>query len=108
MRTTYDFLEPVFITSVEAPVSRIDFKIYPNPAMHEVRAAVELEKAQEVTIELFDVIGQRIFSSEVFLESGSNEMEVPVSQLTNGTYMVRLSTENQQVTKRLIIHKLRA
>ncbi len=74
-----------------------EFKISPNPVSTEFN--IELPSAiSNATIEVFDVLGKTIYSSEI---SRFNSV-ISVSNWNNGIYLVRVSSDNASHTKRII------
>jgi photosystem II stability/assembly factor-like uncharacterized protein len=77
------------------------FEIFPNPAKDKCKVKSQKLKAENATIELFDLHGRKLL--EKHITTGTEEVEVDVSNLTSGVYGCRLSTENKSVTKKIII-----
>ncbi|WP_282032280.1 T9SS type A sorting domain-containing protein [Winogradskyella eximia] len=73
------------------------FKISPNPSKNKLN--IKLPKASEnMTLEVFDVLGKRIHKSTITQLSAS----VDVSNWKTGVYLVKVSNENESQTKRFI------
>ena len=73
------------------------FKISPNPVSTEFN--IELPDANNnATIEVFDVLGKTIYSSEI----SRFDSAISVSNWNNGVYLVRVSSDNASYTKRII------
>ncbi|HEX5001280.1 MAG TPA: T9SS type A sorting domain-containing protein [Bacteroidia bacterium] len=65
-------------------------KIYPNPAHH--RCTLELVSAVQGKSRLciVNLPGKVVYTSEVYLTSGINELSIPLDDLANGIYFVEL------------------
>ncbi len=91
---------PVIITQEEKPVSTNDihanelFTAYPNPS----KGNLTLELEQNATIEVFNQTGQLI--KQVQTTSGIHTWNI--ADWTNGVYLIRVSTENNSVVKKVI------
>lgn len=82
--------------------------LYPNPTSSSVQLSYSLEKSADVSVELYDVMGQRISvlaqGSEtagdhlLTFNDGSNGQ-----QLANGVYFVRLTADGKAYTRRLVV-----
>lgn len=73
------------------------FKISPNPVSSEFN--IDLPDAiNNATIEVFDVLGKAIYSSEI----SRFDSAIHVSNWNNGVYLVRVSSDNASYTKRII------
>jgi len=80
--------------------------LYPNPTQQASQIRFELNKAQEITISIYDVIGAQValLDTENYSE-GQHTVELPVSGLEAGQYFVNLSQENE-VLKVLKLQKV--
>lgn len=73
-----------------------DIRVYPNPATEKVSVSFTLEKSLPVTYQVFNLVGRNIRSSgEEIFNRGLNKIDIPVQQLKNGTYFVRITTMGQ-------------
>jgi hypothetical protein len=78
-----------------------DISIYPNPA--NTQLTVELPSNEtEYQIQLFDLSG-KVFVSR--LVSGKTSEEIDLSDFASGTYLVKLSSNDFTVNKKLLIIK---
>lgn len=76
--------------------------IYPNPADNVVTLAVEgLSSEAEVTI--VDMMGRKV--GHYLIAQGSNSITIDVSPLAEGTYAVRIVSDNATIVERLVIKK---
>ena len=71
--------------------------VYPNPATTEIN----VDNAQNATIQLIDMLGNVIFTKT----SASNNEIVSTSQLTSGTYFVKVTTLNESVSRKIVVRK---
>lgn len=72
-----------------------DLKMYPNPLKGNY---LNIDTTNNLNIEIYDVLGKLVLESNV----NSNIKKINVGTLHNGIYIVRLISENGQVTKKLI------
>ncbi|PKG43085.1 T9SS type A sorting domain-containing protein [Psychroflexus sp. MES1-P1E] len=88
--------------SVNNPIELESFKLYPNPSADN-RFTISLPKfmSQEVSVEVYDMLGRNVFSENYKTDSG--RIDVYAKALTSGIYLVKLSSEDLQATKKLII-----
>lgn len=75
-----------------------DFKLYPQPAVNMV--ILEFNIAQKRTIEIFDIRGRLVLTTE----SSSNVLELSLNELKSGCYFVKVLGKSNVNTKRLIIN----
>jgi hypothetical protein len=80
------------------PISVQDVKILPNPS----RGAFVVDlgtTAQRSTIELWDVMGRRIWAKQV-----ENSQRISVqAKLNPGIYLVKVQADGKNTTRRLVI-----
>lgn len=76
--------------------------IFPNPIVRGTNLTVRSTSSEISQIEFYDVLGKRIFTSEVF----SLSKEIDVSSISSGVYMVRIFSNDIKapVVKKLVIH----
>jgi PKD repeat protein len=74
----------------------LDFKMYPNPANANVNVS---GLAEGSTLELMNILGESI---QLIVTQGNNAV-LATENLSNGTYFVRVTTAQGQVTKKLVV-----
>lgn len=102
------FAGPGVVTSSEgdAPViSAGTLEAYPNPASQNVRVRYAVSQSESVTLDVYNVMGQRVLQVEegTWQPTGSHEVTIPVHGLAPGVYFVRLSTPSQTVIHRFSV-----
>jgi Secretion system C-terminal sorting domain len=88
--------------------SKFNFKIYPNPVVGDnITIEVESETDEEIEIRIFNMNG-----NERRFDSGANEsiqgnvqVQLGVSKLESGMYLIQLKSKTGVVARRLIIAK---
>lgn len=76
--------------------------VFPNPANEQITVSYELTKASQLNIELFDIIGNKISSSSFSQTSGKHQTIVDTDQLSQGAYLIKLSSEMGNSSKLII------
>jgi hypothetical protein len=71
--------------------------IYPNPASTEIN----ISNAENSTIQLLDLMGKVVLTKNIV----DNNDVITTAQLANGTYFVRITTENETVTRKIIVNR---
>jgi hypothetical protein len=70
----------------------------PNPASSIAALEIEMEKAGEIRVEIYNVMGQRVAQvSNQDYSAGTYKLDLPVNHLANGTYTVNLLHDNVMV-----------
>ncbi len=90
-------------TSPETKKSEFKAKVHPNPANDLVYFNFTLPERSAMNIELFDSNGQllRTIANELF-DSANQQVEMNISDLANGIYWVRFTSEYNTETVKLI------
>jgi len=80
--------------------------VIPNPtSASNVKFAIELDKALDITAQLVSVNGQILNSKDFKINAGKQVINMPETQLSNGTYFLRLISKNGMETRRVVIQK---
>ncbi|GAB3996570.1 hypothetical protein GCM10028807_39480 [Spirosoma daeguense] len=93
------------IKSVSAPLAETEaltINVYPNPAVSDPTIDVQLKGYQSFMIDLLDLNGRYLRSSS-YTDSPSTRVSLSVNGLTKGVYIVRVKTDNEVTSKRLLV-----
>ncbi|MCW8802133.1 MAG: T9SS type A sorting domain-containing protein, partial [Candidatus Bathyarchaeota archaeon] len=91
-------------TSVFERLSRnsFDARIYPNPASNYLSIAYEMEQSGEVTVEIFNITGQKIMQSELGQKTnGTNVETISLEGIENGIYTIRMTAGDSMHTSKI-------
>lgn len=93
---TGQFRVSAYDASLSAPsFDDASFKAYPNP----VKDVLNLSYNQEISnVAIFNLVGQQVVSKTV----GSNDAQVDMSHLAQGTYLVKVTVDNQVKTIKVL------
>jgi hypothetical protein len=69
--------------------------VYPNPASSKLSLEVKVNDPVPVTIELFNLLGLKVFSASYDVSSRRQSINIPVDQLPNGVYFIRMMQNGQ-------------
>ncbi len=80
--------------------------VIPNPTTSsDLKFAIELDKALDVTAQLVSVNGQILNSKDLKINAGKQVIKMPDTKISNGTYFLRLISKNGMETRRVVIQK---
>lgn len=84
----------------------VSLSVYPNPASAQATVVYSLKNAGDVQVKLTDVQG-KIFSSTTVAnqQAGKHQLNINANNLSNGVYMLQLTTAEQSKTLKLHISK---
>ena len=74
--------------------------VYPNPANTFITVELFLKNSQAVEVNLYDLLGQIVFTNKVNYSAGINKTNLSTASLPRGIYLLQVQTENgNQVRK---------
>ncbi|MBN4052229.1 T9SS type A sorting domain-containing protein [Sphingobacteriaceae bacterium AH-315-L07] len=86
------------VVSVNVKLKQFDLSgIYPNPAKNNVIIEFTAEEYDEVTMSLYNLMGQELIKKNITTKQGMNELGVDISNLTEGTYFIVMINQNNAV-----------
>lgn len=80
-------------------------KVFPNPAAHNVVLLVPSQRNSLATIELIDISGRKVLSLEKELSYGDNMINIDVSYLPVGSYLLNIISDGTNASNRVIISR---
>ena len=81
-----------------------DLKVFPNPAKDAVYLQLKKALAGKIRFELFDLAGSRLYTTDWTAEVNKPfEVVVPVSSLSEGCYLYRVTNGKQQYSDAIIL-----
>jgi Domain of unknown function (DUF5060)/Secretion system C-terminal sorting domain len=97
------------VTPLIDPSEAGEFKIYPNPVTKsKLYISYDLRKPAVITIELFDIKGNKIvviFNGEQSAGSKLTELDAAAVNIAAGTYVLKFTIGKRSVTKKIVIYK---
>jgi len=93
----------VGINEVHANIASIEN--YPNPFSTSTTIKVGLVSADNITVNVFNTVGQTVMTKSVKGVAGDNNIEVNASNLSDGMYYYSVKVGNSVVTKKMVIQK---
>src|ERR1700757_2145876 len=95
-------LSQIFISNVAGSPH---FKVYPNPSNGKITIDMSNFSAPNVNVEICDVYGRIVWTSNVNLENGNNLQQLDLSMFEGGVYFVKASDGTNFYKQNLIISK---
>lgn len=93
-------------TGVAAEVRDISaFELFPNPASNEVNLSIVAASPVNSEIKIVNTLGQIVYTKQVALNTGSNEVQIDTRSLATGVYYVSYGSSKGSLTKKLTITK---
>ena len=82
-----------------------DIQVYPNPASSRIVVKGMLQNPSDVTIAIYNVLGQRVFANDYKAGSSMFGEFISVDNLSNGVYFVNVTNEGGTVTKQFTVNR---
>lgn len=98
-----DYSEIVFINRNNADY--LVSEVYPSPAPDLVNVDVFTDVANELNVEIFDMLGNKIFTSHYRLISGDQSIQIDTQQWIPGIYLMHLKDKNHSAIIKKIVKK---
>lgn len=77
----------------------------PNPFGYETMIEVTSLSREELTFEVFDLVGKRVHTEKVTIIAGTNRIPFDGSQLENGIYHYSFSNGTSRVSNKMVVLK---
>ena len=103
------FIDNINIYQYGAVVSGIEdvaaqlTSVYPNPATDVLNAQITLNTSSEVSLEVFNTMGQKLIGMNSEMNSGVNPVSINTSQLAQGSYVLQLTINGSRAVKQFNI-----
>ena len=79
-------------------------QLYPNPASAEMTISFTVSgEASDVNLQMYDLMGRRVYQRTVSKVSGNHHEKIDVSSLEKGLYHVVISGNNIKETKKVLV-----
>jgi hypothetical protein len=75
----------------------------PNPTNEKLVVKFDKNSNEMVKINLYSVLGQRLYEKEIFSAIGLNVLEIQTYQIPNGIYNVVLSSKTGSINSKVIV-----
>ena len=102
-----NFIRP-FVAAVNSDkvlLEKVKMMIFPNPAMDIVNIQFMAQQEGEYKISLIDIVGKEVLNQITNFSEGENSVEMKMSNLPKGVYLVKVSNGSQTEVSKLMIDK---
>ena len=90
----------------EVDLNEFKANFYPNPASDKLNISFELENANTVYAELYDINGRLVsVTSKTVKQSGLNSISLDLNDIVNGIYFCKLNVGNQNLIRKISVMK---
>ena len=78
-------------------------RVYPNPVTDVLNIEVNASQASEMSINVYNIMGQNVMSKNVNINTGINHPSISTSELTSGIYFVTVKANGFENTMKFIV-----
>jgi hypothetical protein len=91
-----------YTVGINDELSRSNMLIYPNPSAANITVSIPEMERSACKIEVFDLSGRNTFNKE-FLNTGLSDLQIDLSTLSKGNYILKVSNNKQLITKKITL-----
>ena len=88
---------------IEEVIFNGEIEIYPNPADKVLNLSFTANSNTDLLLKVSDISGRVVFEEKNSITSGSNNLSIDVSELSEGIYLLNISEGNSSLTYRVLI-----
>ena len=81
----------------------MDLYIYPNPANDQISVAFSSLAKSIADLVIVDVSGRKVLQKTINISAGNNIVDISLASLQKGLYIIKLSTSETELIKKLVI-----
>jgi hypothetical protein len=78
---------------------------YPNPFNPMTSIPFTLPYAQEITLTVYNNLGQVVFSTKRLFDAGRHRLKIDATSFASGVYFYRLQTDSDSAIRKMILLK---
>jgi len=82
-----------------------DYQLFPNPAQDQARLRIQLQFSADASVSIIDELGRIIYTKEVSLQGGNNEVSLDLLNFNNGLYHVLIDGRDFRLVDRLLVFR---
>lgn len=83
----------------------LSVNLYPNPNAGEFNLEINDLRSKSIEIHVYNVIGEIVYSANHDTEGKSTVKQVNLNNMSNGSYFVKVKSDNGIYTKKIVINK---
>jgi len=80
----------------------MQFSIRPNPAQDEIVVDVRSPQNQDATIEIFDALGEKIYSDKSYVSYGTFKTSIDTRSFSTGVYLLRVTSQTGTISQSFV------
>ncbi|MDR2868632.1 MAG: T9SS type A sorting domain-containing protein, partial [Bacteroidales bacterium] len=77
--------------------------VYPNPASDKLNIVIDSKEAGRAIVSMTNLLGQTVYSKTSNFVNGTNVVNIDVSNMTPGFYVVNVNTNSGKISQKVIV-----
>lgn len=98
---------PCYVASIvglnETTPINFEYILFPNPTASDFSLMIEANVTETFVLNITDIASRKVYTKNVDVTSGFNNIKINDVKLQSGIYFVNLSYKNEKITRKLII-----
>jgi len=94
----------VVITSINNVDDNSFFSVYPNPNNGSFTVSFTGIVTEQYQLEIKNIVGASVYKESILNQSGQYSKQINVADLGKGIYLIRLSSSNNEVVKKMVFY----
>lgn len=91
------------VRSINLKGDESTFEVFPNPSYDGfLNLEIEKETAENLDLIIMDLSGRKVYSQKAIADRGINQISLNTSDLSPGTYVIKLSSKNRQLQQKWV------
>ncbi len=100
------FRKPVGVEEIENSAKSIpELNVYPNPVSSYATIEFEATNTSDANVSIYDISGRRVLSQTRSVNFGTNKLDLDLTTLQNGTYIIQVVIGNSVYSQKIIANK---
>ncbi len=94
----------VSLTGIDENENDLLYYIYPNPSHDEISVMLSSKIPLNLTLSMYDVLGSRIFSKSISMDSNTETHKFNLSEQASGTNFLRIQSDDWRIIRLVVKH----
>jgi hypothetical protein len=84
-------------------ITNPSINIYPNPNDGTFTLETHLPNDENVLIEAYDIVGNKVLSTSQFMQKGDNKINMMLNDARKGIYIINVKTDKEVFNNKIIV-----
>jgi|GEM_PF-3010887 len=93
-----------FMVGIDEEELNNSVNFYPNPVVSNINFDVDFSEASNVTIEIFNVIGENLIAED-YTNVRNDKLSIDMSSYSEGAYFANITVDGATITKKFVVSK---